>query len=114
MRALLRLFLFAGLFALAGLRLSRAPHNPPQVLPVPVPVYADNTSAPENSKTSLVRLNTARLEELETLPGIGPALARRIVEDREAHGPFRTASEITRVRGIGPRKWDALRPFVRP
>lgn len=114
MRALLRLLLFAAAFAGAGLYLGRAPHNPPKLPPDPQPRHADNTSGPEGAETSIVHLNTARQSELETLPGIGPGLARRILEDREARGPFPTASEVTRVRGIGPRKWDAMRRFVRP
>lgn len=50
-----------------------------------------------------INLNTASAAELELLPRIGPALSRRIVEDRTANGPFRTIEDLDRVRGIGPR-----------
>ena len=52
-----------------------------------------------------VNVNTAGAEELETLPGIGPALARRIVEYREVHGPFERTEELTAVSGIS---WELL------
>jgi competence protein ComEA len=48
-------------------------------------------------------LNAATAAELELLPGVGPALAARIVSHREAHGRFSRVDELTAVRGIGPR-----------
>jgi competence ComEA-like helix-hairpin-helix protein len=60
-----------------------------------------------------VPLNHAGVEELSALPGIGPALAARIVAYRDSAGPFRTVDELGRVRGIGPAKLAALRPLVR-
>lgn len=51
---------------------------------------------------SIVNLETATATEIETLPRIGPALARRIVEDRRAHGPFGSLAGLQRVRGVGP------------
>lgn len=61
---------------------------------------ADRSGAP----LPLVNLNTATAEELDTLPGIGPALAQRIIESRAQEGPFRTVEDVLRVRGIGPVK----------
>jgi competence protein ComEA len=55
----------------------------------------------------------ASAAEWERLPGIGPALASRIVADRTAHGPFGSAEGLLRVRGIGPRTLERLRPFLR-
>jgi competence protein ComEA len=49
-----------------------------------------------------VSVNRADAAELATLPGIGPRLAAAIVEERRRHGPFRSADELRRVRGIGP------------
>lgn len=53
-------------------------------------------------------LNTAAAEELESLPGIGEELARRIVEYREEHGPFETVEELMEVSGIGQGKLAGL------
>jgi competence protein ComEA len=60
-----------------------------------------------------LNLNTADAETLQTLPGVGPALAERIVAYRWEHGPFRTAEELLRVPGIGPKRWERVRPIVR-
>lgn len=53
-------------------------------------------------------LNRASAEELEKLPGIGPVLARRIVEWREAHGPFQSLQDLLNVPGIGPKTLEKL------
>jgi competence ComEA-like helix-hairpin-helix protein len=58
--------------------------------------------AVETAAPGPVRINTASVEELERLPGVGPRLARAIVDDRTRRGPFRDASDLSRVRGIGP------------
>jgi competence ComEA-like helix-hairpin-helix protein len=55
-----------------------------------------------------VRINTASEAELDQLPGIGPALARAIVAERAAHGPFRTVEDLRRVRGLGAATRKAL------
>ncbi|MEZ0348015.1 MAG: ComEA family DNA-binding protein [Thermus sp.] len=57
-----------------------------------------------------VSLNRASLEELESLPGVGPVLARRIVEGR----PYGRVEDLLRVKGIGPATLERLRPYVRP
>ncbi|ACQ79993.1 competence protein ComEA helix-hairpin-helix repeat protein [Beutenbergia cavernae DSM 12333] len=59
-----------------------------------------------------VNLNTADLAALDTLPGIGPALAQRIVEWRTANGSFVDVEELTEVSGIGPATLERLRPLV--
>ena len=59
-----------------------------------------------------VSVNRASREELEKLPGIGPALAARIVEQRERYGPFRRAEHLMLVRGISERRFRQLRPYV--
>jgi competence protein ComEA len=63
--------------------------------------------------TPAVDVNRASAAELETLPGIGPALARRIMESRAEDGPFRTADDLLRVRGIGPATLERIRGLVR-
>ena len=59
-----------------------------------------------------VDINTAGREELEELPGIGPALAGRIIEYREANGPFRSVEGLLEVSGIGEATLERLREYV--
>ncbi|HYN84306.1 MAG TPA: helix-hairpin-helix domain-containing protein [Pyrinomonadaceae bacterium] len=59
-----------------------------------------------------VNLNTATRAELERLPGVGPALAARVVEHRERHGPFRRPEHLIVVRGFGERRFRRLRALV--
>jgi len=74
--------------------------------PQPSPSSPGTASAP-------VDVNRATAEELATLPGIGPALAGRIVEWRGANGPFASVDDLDRVPGIGPATVERLRPRVR-
>ena len=60
----------------------------------------------------VVNINTASLEELQLLPRVGPALAGRIIEFREANGPFRTVDEIVAVKGIGESSFEKLEPYI--
>ncbi|MFM9996720.1 MAG: ComEA family DNA-binding protein [Phycisphaerales bacterium] len=85
-----------------------------EATPGPVAPEAAPGVAPAATRleTRLVNLNTATAAELELLPGIGPALAARIVEHRRSNGPFKSVEELDLVRGIGPRTMDALRPLV--
>lgn len=66
-------------------------------------------SAPTEIVVRLIDLNSAPPAELELLPRIGPALAARIVEDRQARGPYRSLEDLDRVRGIGPLTIEKLR-----
>ncbi|WSI68241.1 helix-hairpin-helix domain-containing protein [Streptomyces sp. NBC_01336] len=61
-----------------------------------------------------VGLNTATVEQLDTLPGVGPVLAQHIVDYRTRHGGFRSVDELREVNGIGDRRFADLRPLVRP
>ena len=56
----------------------------------------------------LVNINTATVSELQTLPNIGEVLAQRIVDYREANGPFASVAELTNVEGIGVKRLEAL------
>lgn len=60
-----------------------------------------------------IDLNTATVEQLDTLPGIGPATAQAIVTYRTRHGRFRSVTELLEVPGIGPAKLEAVRPLVK-
>lgn len=61
-----------------------------------------------------VSLSTATVEQLDTLDGVGPAIAQRIVAYRQAHGGFRSLDELREVEGIGDKRFEALRQAVRP
>jgi len=69
----------------------------------------DGGSAPPSGP---VDVNRAGVEELDGLPGIGPATAQAIVAHRDQHGPFASVEDLEAVRGIGPAKLDALRGLV--
>ena len=59
-----------------------------------------------------INLNTATPKQLEDLPGIGPVLARRIVEFREKKGGFKRIEELLAVPGISEKKWKVLRDHL--
>lgn len=61
-----------------------------------------------------VGLNTATLEQLDTLPGVGPVLAQHIIDYRTQHGGFRSVDELREVNGIGDRRFADLQNLVRP
>ena len=61
-----------------------------------------------HSQKGAVNINLAEAEELETLPGIGPVLAERIIEFREKNGPFSNAEDLSKVPGIGEKKLKDL------
>jgi competence protein ComEA len=67
--------------------------------------------APPGAKVSLA---TATLEQLDGIDGIGPTLAKRIVEYREQHGGFRSVDELRQVDGIGEKRFESLREAVTP
>lgn len=69
--------------------------------------------SPRPSQSQVVAINSADAAELETLPRIGPVIARRIIEHRSTHGPFRSVEELIDVKGIGPKTMDQLRPRVK-
>jgi competence protein ComEA len=70
-------------------------------------------SPPDATADGPVNINTATAAELETLPGIGPAMAQRILDYRDASGPFATVDDLQNVSGIGPAMLEELRPLVR-
>ena len=71
-------------------------------------------SAGTPSASAPLDLNTATPEQLDALPGIGPATAAKIVSFRQAHGPFRSVDELDAVPGIGPTRIEQLKGLVLP
>ena len=70
----------------------------------------DATATP--AATESVDLNSATTEQLTTIPGIGEAMAQRIIDWREEHGPFRRVEDLMKVKGIGERSLEKIRPHV--
>lgn len=69
-------------------------------------------ATPPQPKPLSVNLNTATQTQLEALPGIGPALAKRIIERRQRR-PFKRIAQLRYVKGIGPTKYKKLKPHIR-
>jgi competence protein ComEA len=61
-----------------------------------------------------VDINTADQPELTQLPGIGDTLAQRIIEIRQTAGPFAELDDLRKVRGIGPKIMERIRPYLLP
>jgi competence protein ComEA len=68
--------------------------------------------AAKAAPASKVNINAASAQQLETLPGVGPKVAERIVEYRQKSGAFRSLDELLNVRGIGEKSFAKLQPFV--
>ncbi len=75
-------------------------------------VSAPGSAGASGTGSALVNLNTATLDQLEALPGIGPVLAQRIIDYREQHGPFASVDDLSNVSGIGDAHMEDLRPLV--
>jgi predicted flap endonuclease-1-like 5' DNA nuclease len=71
-----------------------------------------SSSRPRLSPTQKIDVDLAPAQTLDALPGIGPALARRIVADRDSLGPFGSLTNLQRVKGIGPAMASRLAPHV--
>lgn len=74
----------------------------------------DIDQAPPRKAEFRVDINQADWPELAQLPGVGPSLARRIVEYRTSHGPFRSAKQLQEIRGIGPKKLQQIQSYLFP
>lgn len=103
-------------------RRADAPEGPP---PAPeaardttVTIAAPPSTAPPAANTAadtnaVIAINHASIEDLQRLPRVGPVLAARIIAQRQAGGPFRSAADLQRVPGIGPRTAARLAPLLR-
>ena len=75
------------------------------------PASGDATTQTSKSLEGQVNINTASVAELELLPGIGPAIAQRIVDYRKEH-PFKERNQIMRVKGIGQKTFAKIKDFL--
>ena len=72
--------------------------------------FALAQSAPSTGKQ--VNINTATQSELEGLPGIGPSLAKKIMDFRQKNGPFKSTQDLMAVQGIGEKKFEQLKNLI--
>lgn len=72
----------------------------------------ENREADESMK-SRINVNKADRKTLKTLPGIGPAYSKRIIEYRQEHGGFKTIGELKKIKGIGEKRLEKLMPFIK-
>ena len=75
-------------------------------------IEGNNSSVQTEGKENKVNINTANLNELDSLPGIGPSLAKRIIEYREENGNFKSIEELQNVKGIGDAKYSDIKDNV--
>ena len=80
--------------------------------PVSSIVMNENSKALSSSRKIKIRLNNASPIELERVPGIGPIMAGRIVHFRSQNGDFRTVDDLLKVKGIGKKTLQKMRPFI--
>ncbi len=104
----------AALLLLAGLALVPSAVRSLGEKAQPLDVRSTEDTAPADRVLygERIDLNRADAAALELIPGVGPTLARRIVEDRAGRGDFRSVEEVERVRGIGPAKRRLIAEWV--
>ncbi len=76
------------------------------------PIQAEGSTSTQVSTPGVVNINTASLEQLDTLPGIGPTTAQKIIDYRTANGPVATIEAIMDVPGIGQVKFDNMKDLI--
>ena len=98
----------------AGRNLNRAPVRIYQIERPTIAASTEHASEADTGPTvpAIVNINTADSAQLETLPGIGPVLAGRIIAYREEHGGFRAIEELTKVKGIGTATLEEILDLI--
>jgi len=114
------IFLIATLMVGCAVKLIRHhfPQRPPEVslisqeLPEKIHSDAIALDTGDGKPGEIIDINSATPEQLQSLSGIGPHLARRIIEHRDQHGPFSSTKDIMAVRGIGEKMYQRLREQI--
>ncbi|HSP75498.1 MAG TPA: helix-hairpin-helix domain-containing protein [Cryobacterium sp.] len=93
-------------------QLGEVPAGPPPGAGAGVGAGAGGAADPGGGPAGLVNLNTATLADLDTLPRIGPAMAQRILDFRDANGPFASVEDLRNVTGIGEKTFESLSALI--
>jgi competence protein ComEA len=88
------------------------PASPLHSAPLPATSTPSSQGAGRSSTLAVININTADAAALETLPGIGPTFAARIIDYREQNGPFSSVEDLIQVKGIGPATLDKMRDLL--
>ncbi|WP_245984593.1 helix-hairpin-helix domain-containing protein [Biomaibacter acetigenes] len=76
-------------------------------------IVADGTGGISSYSDGKININTASLSELDTLPGIGPTTAQKIIDYRTQNGPFKSIEDIKNVSGIGEKKFEQIKDKIK-
>lgn len=79
---------------------------------IPAQVSGADVVAGQGGAERKININTATAAELDTLPGVGPAIAQRIIDYRTDHGPFRSVADLQKVSGIGAARYEQIKDMV--
>ena len=91
----------------------KAGEEPAEVSDDTLLVLPGATEEPTSQNSQdLININTASLEELDGLPGIGPTIAQRIIDYRDENGPFQTIEDLMNVSGVGPSTFDQIKDLI--
>lgn len=77
-----------------------------------LPGAEETPASSDEANNELININTASVEELDNLPGIGPTIAQRIIDYRTDNGPFSVIEDILNVSGIGPSTFDQIKDLI--
>ena len=75
-------------------------------------LFSAGTLAKKKPPEKPVNINTASSEELQTVPGIGPVTAEKIVHMRKSYGAFKSVNDLLAIRGLGPKRLDKMRKYL--
>ncbi len=97
-----------------GAKASQNPRqsSPPRIPGIPASHTVIQSGVQATSHAGTIDINRANAQELEALPGIGPAIAKRIIDYRQAHGNFTRPEDLRNVRGIGSSKLEKIREQI--
>ncbi len=106
-----QLWLIGGACLLWICSLPKSPRNEGSIVVEPIEIN-ESISQKRLLTGNRVNLNEATATELTSLPGIGPSLAEKIVRTREKEGPFVAVDSLARIKGIGTKKLEKIKPWV--